>query len=434
MGGGKTYTTLSVIDTLALSGECRRVLVLAPLRVARYVWPEQSGLWTPHLRCQFIGGAPQFNESHFSADIQTLNYEALPRLIARFSAGGWPYDMIVCDEAQRLRGFRGSFQKHPKTGRVYLRTGGTERASALAKAAWRSPRFLELSGTPAPKNLHPLWAQAWFIDGGRRLGATFSAFERRWFVPSWNGYGTELRDPNAGTEIMDRVSDIFMSISLDGDLDIKQPLVNDIVVPLPESARNQYQRMKSALRTQVAAGEITAANAAVRSIKLLQLANGAVYDDTGAWHESHSAKLDALDSIVEEAAGVPILCVYAWEHDLLRLKKRFPQGRSLLTDEDLRAFKAGECPLGFIHPASGGHGLNLADNCWTVVIFGLTWDTELLLQVLERVGPARQAQLGREQVVVIHRIQAEGTIDQAVIERTGANVSVQEALLRHVQA
>ncbi len=437
MGGGKTYTALAVIDTLLELGEVSKVLIVAPLRVARMVWPEQSAQWTPHNRCRFIGGVGRdirLSAMRDPAPMHSINYEQLPWLTNVFENAAWSYDMIVCDEAQRLRGFRGSFQTNAQ-GTTFLRRGGTDRSSALARAAWRARHFLELSGTPSTNGLTPLWAQTWFLDGGQRLGRTYSAFERRWFAPNWNGYGVRLRDDKAGEEIHQRVSDLFLSVSLESELDMKEPLINDVMVELPADARRQYDSMFRHLRSSMAEGvAIKAANRAVAVGKLLQIANGAVYDSESDWHEVHSEKLDAVESILEESAGAPIMCVYNWRHDLQRLMKRFPQGRELRSDDALSAFKAGQVPIGFIHPDSAGHGLNLADNCCTAVMFGQTWNTESTLQVLERIGPARQAQLGLGRVVTIHRILAKDTMDSAVIARGKTNISVQQALMDYMEA
>ena len=417
MGGGKTVTTLTALDHLSLLEDVFPVLVLAPLRVARSTWPEEVRKWPhlQHLRVSVITGTPKQRERALAkdADIYCTNYDNLVWLRKELG-DAWPFKTVVADEFTRLKSFR-------------LRQGGS-RARALGQVAHSHvSRFIGLTGTPAPNGVKDLWGQIWFLDEGQRLGRTFSAFETRWFRKGYDGYSLVPYD-HTQAEVEERLKDICLTVT---GLDVDEPIVNPLYVDLPPAARKVYDAMEVEMFAVLNDEGVEAANAAVRTQKCLQLANGALYtDEAGNWEEAHAAKLDALESIVEEANGASVLVAYNFKHDLQRLQARFRQGRVLDADPDtIKQWNAGKIPLLFAHPASAGHGLNLADGGNIIAFFGVNWNLEEHMQIIERIGPMRQKQAGHDRPVFIYPILARGTVDDLVMERLSSKRSIQEVLL-----
>jgi SNF2 family DNA or RNA helicase len=392
-------------------------LILAPLRVARSTWPDEIKKWShlSHLRVSVISGTPKQREraARADADIFTTNYDNLVWL-RKFFGDDWPFRTVIADEATRLKSFR-------------LRQGGS-RARALGQVAHSHvSRFIGLTGTPAPNGVKDLWGQVWFLDQGERLGRTFSAFEQRWFRKGYDGYSLVPYD-HTQEEVEGRLKDICLTVT---GLDVDEPIVNPIYVDLPPMARKVYDAMEKEMFAVLNEEGVEAANAAVRTQKCLQLANGALYiDDAGNWEEAHAAKLEALESIVEEANGAPVLVAYNFKHDLQRLQSRFRQGRVLDADPDtIKQWNAGQIPLLFAHPASAGHGLNLADGGNILAFFGVNWNLEEHLQIIERIGPLRQKQAGYDRPVFVYPTLARRTMDDLVMERLSSKRSVQDVLL-----
>lgn len=427
MGTGKTVSTLTALDALSLVDDAFPALVLAPLRVASSTWPDEVKKWTHlhHFQVEVAaGGLEPMREAlrHKGADVVTMNYDNVPALVEHLGSK-WPFKTVIADESTRLKGFR-------------LRQGGV-RAQALGKVAHkRVSRWVNLTGTPAPNGLRDLWGQAWFLDGGQRLGRTYSAFENRWFQSKQVGSSSFARQliPLAHTqgEIEERLRDLTITVRAEDYLDLPPLIENTIEVDLPEKARRHYRELEREMFTVLSGGdEVEAFSAAAKTMKCLQAANGALYvDDKGSWKELHDAKLDALASVVEEAAGNPVLVAYHFKSDLARLLRAFPQGRALDTDpRTISEWNAGRIPVLFAHPASAGHGLNLQDGGNTLVFFGLNWNLEEHEQIIERIGPTRQAQAGHNRKVYVHRIVARGTVDELVLERLQSKASVQQVLL-----
>lgn len=422
MGLGKTVSTLTALDHLMLA-EGGPVLVLAPLRVAQSTWPDEARKWDHlrHLKVVPIVGSQADREYALrqAADVFTMNYENIPWLVERIGHR-WPFRIVVADESTRLKSFR-------------LRQGG-KRAQALAKVAWAHvEHFIQLTGTPSPNGMIDLWGQAWFLDKGHRLGKSFGAFTSRWFqtIPTPDGFGMLKPHAHAQKEIEGRLADICFAIRPEDHFDLRKPIVNHVYVDLPPAARKAYDEMQREMFAEFEGHEIEAVTAAARTIKCLQLANGAAYtDDAGGWAEVHRAKIDALDSIVEEAAGAPVLVAYHFKSDLARLKRAFPQGRELDKDpKTIRDWNDGKIPLLFAHPASAGHGLNLQDGGNILAFFAHWWDLEQHQQIVERIGPVRQLQAGHDRPVFIHHILARGTVDELVLQRIQTKRSVQDILL-----
>lgn len=424
MGLGKTVATLTAIDNLSLVEEVYPMLVIAPLRVARTTWPDEvsSPKWPHlnHLRVSCVLGTPKERVAALAvdADIYTINYDLLEWLSNMVEESGqeWPFKTIVADEFTKLKGYR-------------LRQGSV-RAKALAKHAHKSERFIGLSGTPAPNGLVDLWGQIHFLDKGERLSRTFSGFTNRWFRTGYNGFGL-IPNESAQREIEARISDICLSLNAADHFDLHEPIVNVIEVDLPPRAQDLYDDMERAMFIELDGVEVEAFNSASKTIKCLQIANGASYlDDKGTYSVVHDAKLDALESVIEEAGGMPVLVAYHFKSDLERLQKRFPKGRHLDANEKtIKDFNAGSIPILFAHPASAGHGLSLQHGSNIIAFFGLWWDLEQHMQIIERIGPTRQAQSGYNRPVFIHYITAKNTVDQVVLDRIRTKRSVQELLL-----
>lgn len=422
MGGGKTVTTLTALDNLSVAEDVFPALVLAPLRVARSTWPAEIQKWQHlrHLTVSVIAGTPKQRERalEVKADIYCTNYDNLVWL--REALGDeWPFKTVVADEFTRLKSFR-------------LRQGGS-RARALGQVAHTHvTRFIGLTGTPAPNGVKDLWGQQWFIDAGQRLGRTYSAFEQRWFRKGYDGYSLVPYD-HTQAEVQEALRDVCLTVN---GLDVEQPVVNPVYVDLIPSVRKAYDAMEQDMFAVFAEEGVEAANAAVKTQKLLQIANGAIYvDEDGKWEMIHNAKLDALESIIEEANGAPVLVAYNFKHDLERLKERFKRGKALDVDpKTIDRWNAGEIPILFVHPASAGHGLNLADGGNILAFFGVNWNLEEYMQVIERIGPMRQKQAGHDRPCLVYPILARDTIDEAVMERLAGKRSVQDVLLEALKA
>ena len=417
MGGGKTVSTLTALDALELVDGAYPALVLAPKRVAITTWPDEVAKWAhlQHLRVVVVTGTPRQREVALAtpADIYTMAYDNLSWLCDTLGER-WPFITVVADELTRLKSFR-------------IRQG-SKRAGALGKVAHsRVRRFIGLTGTPGANGLKDLWGQTWFLDKGERLGRTFSAFEQRWFRTGYDGFSLQPL-PHAQEEIQALLRDICLTVT---GLPVDEPIRNAIYVDLPPSVRRLYDDMEAEMFAEIGANGVEAANAAVRTQKCLQIANGAIYtDDEGHWEPVHEAKLEALESVIEEANGAPVLVAYNFKHDLERLRRRIPKARVLDADPDtIRQWNAGEIPVLFAHPASAGHGLNLADGGNILAFFGLNWSLEEHMQIIERIGPMRQKQAGFDRPVIVHYIMARNTVDDMVFDRLQSKKTVQQILL-----
>lgn len=421
MGLGKTTSTLNAIDALQMVDDTP-ALVVAPLRVAQSTWPDEVAKWRhlSHLVVVPILGdvSQRLAALHKQANIYTTNFENLPWLIAHYG-DRWPFRIVIIDEATKLKGFR-------------LRQG-SKRAAALSKVAHHLvDRFVELTGTPSPNGLQDLWGQIWFIDIGTRLGRTFDAFKRRWFQAAYDGGKGE---PHAHTqkEIQDRLRDVCLTIDAKDWFDLREPIVSNIYVDLPIRARKLYNDMEKAMFMQLDEHEVEAFSAAAKTIKCLQIANGAAYvgESNQAWEVIHDAKLQALDEIIEEANGMPVLVAYNFKSDLARLRSAFPKGRALDSNPaTITDWNAGKISPLFAHPASAGHGLNLQDGGNILVFFAHDWNLEYRLQIIERIGPTRQMQAGHDRPMFIYNIIARDTVDELVIERVESKREVQDILMQ----
>lgn len=429
MGMGKTSTCLFAIDTLKLVND-HKTLVTAPLRVAQSVWTDEAKKWDNFADLKIVpivGDAQERKEAlREPADIHTINYENIPWMVEQLR-GEWPWKNVIADEATKLKSFRLRGRGEIKS--VKKGSKGI-RARSLGKYAFSVvERFIQLSGTPSPNGLKDLWGQLWYLDRGERLGRTFSAFQQRWFTRGFDGFSIEPL-PHAFDQISNAVKDICLSLNVKDWLPVKDPIIVDVPVELPPEAKRLYKQFEREMFMEFEGTEVEAFNAAAKSIKCLQLANGAVYKDDGTFLPTHDAKLDALESVIEEAAGMPVLVAYHFKSDLARLRKRFKDGRELDKNPNtLRDWNKGKIPILFAHPASAGHGLNLQDGGNVIAFFGHWWDLEHYLQIVERIGPTRQLQSGHDRPVYIYNIRAKNTIDNLVIQSRTDKRSVQDLLM-----
>jgi SNF2 family DNA or RNA helicase len=400
MGLGKTVISLTAIaDLLFDRFEVRHVLVIAPLRVARDTWPAEIEKWEHlrHLTYTVAVGTVRERRAALmaKADITIINRENLQWLI---EDSGLPfhYDMVVIDELS-------SFKNHK-----------AKRFQALMKVRPKVKRIIGLTGTPSSNGLMDLWSEFKLLDMGQRLGHFITQYRNDYFVPDKrNGqiiYSYKPL-PYAEEAIYRSISDITISMKSTDHLKMPELVSAQYEVRLSEAEAQRYIELKQQLILQLPDGEVTAANAASLTGKLVQLANGAIYSDTGDIVEFHDRKLDALEDIIEAANGKPLLVAYWFKHDLQRIKSRFPV-REIKSSKDISDWNDGSIPVAVIHPASAGHGLNLQTGGSTLVWFGLTWSLELYQQTNARLW--RQGQSAG--TVVIQHIITKGTIDERILK------------------
>ncbi len=423
MGTGKTV----VVETLIAELQSQEnTLVLAPLRVARGVWPTEVTEWEhlSSLSVASITGSPQDRLAALKtrAHIHTLNYENIEWLLNEIPARRWPFTTVVADESTRLKSFR-------------LRQGG-KRAGALATIARRATRWINLTGTPTANGLLDLWGPQWFVDYGASLGASYSAYEARWFYKEAHGGEHAKLVPFAHSQeqIADAIRPTTLSVRAKDYFDLAAPIETRVDVTLPAGARREYRRMARELYAILRDGTVNAVNAAAKSTKLLQLASGAVYLEDGSWTHVHDEKIEALRSIVSEAGGAPMVVSYSYRHELERILKAFPWARQLKTRRDEDDWNAGKIQMLVAHPDSAGHGLNLQHGGNILVYFGHTWKLEAYQQILERIGPMRQMQAGYDRPVFVYSIVAANTQDEAVLARNAGKASAMDALLDSLRA
>jgi len=420
-----------------MAGIVRKVLILAPLRVARSTWTDEANRWAcfAHLRLSVIVGDPEQRAAALAvpADIYTLNYENVPWLVDQMG-DGFDFDMIVADESVKLKNLRS-------------KQGGARAGALRDLAHTKVKRWVNLTGMAVENGLRDLWGQLWFIDAGQRLGRTFDAFESRWFMYKRKSDAFKhdravemVVMPHAQSEMQAAIKDVCLTLDPKDWFKLDAPIVNTLYVDLPPAARKNYREMERAFFTKIKNHEIETFSAAGKSQKLLQFCNGAAYLDPSveneddpkarAWVEVHEEKIQALESVVNEAGGMPILVAYHFKSDLARLKKAFPQGRHISKKTDEDDFKAGKIPVAFVHPQSIGHGVDGFQHVTNIIVFfGFWWGAGPYLQVIERIGPMRQMQAGLKRPCFVHHIAARDTIDEDVIECLNSKRSVSDILI-----
>ena len=423
MGLGKTSITLTAIhDLLSDSFEVRRVLVVAPLRVARETWSAEIEKWE-HLQdlvySVAVGSEAERKAALLrQADIYIINRENLGWLIEE-SGVPFDFDMVVIDELS-------SFKNH-----------GTKRFKALLKVRPKVKRIVGLTGTPASNGLMDLWAEFCILDMGKRLGRFIGQYRATYFQPDKRN-GMVIYSykplPYAEEAIYNAISDITISMKANDHLRMPELVSSEYTVRLSDAETQKYNALKKELVLSLGASEVTAANAASLSGKLCQMANGAIYDDGGEAIRIHDRKLEALEDIIEAANGKPILVAYWFKHDLARIAKRLRElhipFRQLDGIDSIRGWNSGEIPVALIHPASAGHGLNLQSGGSTLVWFGLTWSLELYQQTVARLW--RQGQTSA--TVVVQHIITKDTMDERIMNALRTKDKTQSALIEAVKA
>lgn len=417
MGLGKTVITLTAIKNLMYdSFEVKKVLVIAPLRVARDTWPNEIEKWNhlQALRYSVVVGNQMERQSALKQEVEIyiINRENVTWLIEK---SGYPFDfdMVIIDELS-------SFKSH-----------AAKRFKSLLKVRPFIKRIVGLTGTPSSNGLMDLWAQFRILDKGERLGRFITHYRQRYFDPDQrNGmviYSYKPK-PEAEEAIYNQIEDITVSMNAEDYLDMPDFITNEVVVRLSDKERKVYDEMRKEMIVEVKDKEIDAINAASLSNKLLQMASGSVYDERKESVWLHDRKLDALEDLVEAANGKPLLVVYWFKHDLTRITQRFDV-KVLKTQKDFQDWNKGLIPIALIHPASAGHGLNLQAGGSTLVWFSLTWSLELYQQT-----NARLYRQGQKESVVVHHIITEDTIDEDVMKALRLKDKFQNQLMEAVKA
>ncbi|HGC9052108.1 TPA: SNF2-related protein [Streptococcus agalactiae] len=424
MGMGKTATTLSAINELMFDRyEVSKVLVIAPLRVANTVWSDEIEQWEElrHLRYAKIVGTPKQRRAALEqdADIYIVNRENLPWLVEQCSPY-FKWDMVVIDELSSFKSWQSKRFKAFMVMRPYMK------------------RVVGLTGTPSSNGLMDLFAEFKVIDGGERLGRFIGEYRSRYFREgARNGQVVYNYLPMdyAECQIYDKIDDITISMKAMDYLEMPELISTKKVVHLTDKEKSDYKQFKKDyVLADLENGEVTAANAASLSNKLLQMANGAVYSNDHQVVSLHDQKLDALEDIIEAANGEPVLVAYWFKHDVQRIEERLVKlkvkGTILKTEEDIHEWNKGKISVGLLHPASAGHGLNLQKGGHHLVWFGLIWSLELYQQTNARLW--RQGQ--QADTVVIQHIVTQGTIDEEILKALESKDAQQSRLIEAVKA
>lgn len=396
--------------------EIRKVLIIAPLRVASQTWPAEIKKWD-HLNGLSYSVAvgtekDRINALMKRATIYIINRENVDWLVNK-SGIPFDFDMLVIDELSSFKSY------------------SAKRFKSLLKVRPSVKRIVGLTGTPSSNGLMDLWAEFRVLDLGQRLGRYITHYRSAYFVPDKRNAEIIFSYkpmPGAEDRIYSQISDITISMKSADYLKMPECIINEVPVYLSEKEWSIYSDFRDEMVANLGDEEIDAVNAAVLSGKLLQMANGAVYDDKNKAHLIHDRKLDALEDLIEGANGKPVLVAYWYKHDLERIQKRFP-ARQIKTSKDIEDWNNGNIPIAAIHPASAGHGLNLQSGGSTLIWFGLTWSLELYQQT-----NARLYRQGQNETVVIHHIIAKDTIDEDVMLALTRKEKTQTSLIDAVKA
>ena len=417
MGLGKTITTYTAIEKLINDYiDIKKVLVIAPKRVAEDTWPTELEKWDhlETLKVSQVLGSPKERKKalEVDADIYVVTRDNVVWLVD-YLGKNWDFDTLVIDELSSFKNHSSKRFKKLKTVTPYFK------------------RVIGLTGTPAPNSYMDLWSQIYLLDRGERLGKNITAFRRRFFdIYNRGMYNDYVLKKGAKEEIDILISDICISMKAKDYLkNLKEPIVIDVKAKMNKEEFKIYKQMEKDALIQLDNEDITALSAATVSNKLLQLANGSIYDDEKNTHIIHSRKLEVLNELVEESQGENMLVFYTFKSDLERIKKEFPDAVKLEDDKDIKNWNQGKIKMLLAHPASAGHGLNLQNGGSIIVWYGLNWSLELYLQ-----ANARLQRQGQKNQVRIYRIITEKSIDERVLDAlNGKNVN-QEKLLRQLKA
>jgi len=416
-GLGKSVISLTAINDLMLDYfDVSRTLVIAPLRVANSTWPDEIKKWDhlKHLNYSVVIGSEKERLDALGkpAHIYLINRENVDWLITK-SGVSWKFDMVVIDELSSFKSYQ------------------AKRFKSLLKVRPKIKRIVGLTGTPSSNGLMDLWAEFRLLDMGERLGRYITYYRQNFFVPDKRNQQMIFSyKPKEGSEkmIYSLISDITISMKSKDFLKMPECVMNEVVVSLSDKEQKLYDSLKQDMVLSLEENEIDAINAAALSNKLLQMSNGAVYNDDKESLRIHDRKLDALEDLIEGANGKPVLVAYWFKHDLEKIKDRFDV-RKIKSAKDISDWNEGKIPVALIHPASAGHGLNLQAGGSTLIWFGLTWSLELYQQT-----NARLYRQGQDSTVVIHHILTKGTIDEDVMKALKAKEKIQDALIDSVKA
>ena len=416
MGLGKTVSTLTALIDLIDQKVIKKTLIIAPLRVSNHTWPTEIANWTHTSALNYTvlsGLTPKKREAALDedTDIHIINRENVPWLVEKLGQK-WPYDCVVIDESS-------SFKSHT-----------SKRWRSLKKVYGKIDRMVQLTGTPAPNSLLELWPQFYLLDKGKRLENTRGKFLNKYCTavgnPQWNQWAVK---PDRADAIHNAVADIALVMNAEDYLKLPARIDIKVEVELPPKARSIYEQMKSDFLIAYKGGEILAVNAAVQIGKLMQIANGNVYDEDGEYVRCHREKFDALEEIID-STNDPVLIAYNFKSDLAELRLLFPDAEVIGKDPTvIDRWNAGEIPILFAHPASAGHGLNLQKGGNVIVWFGLTWSLELYQQF-----NARLHRQGQDKPVRIFHILTKDTADKAVLEALTTKKDTQDTLLSVVES
>ena len=416
-GLGKTITTLTAINELMYdSFEISKVLIIAPLRVAQSTWKEEIEKWD-HLNLLRYSIAVGDEKERLKAlkqtsDIYIINRENVDWLVTK-SGIDFNFNMLIIDELS-------SFKSHT-----------SKRFKSLLKIRPYFERVVGLTGTPSSNGLIDLWAEFRVLDLGERLGRYITHYRNEYFLPDKRNGAVIFSykpQPNAEERIYRRLADITISMKSTEYLKMPELILNELEINLDEEDQMKYKKFKKEMVMTIQEKEIDAINAASLSNKLIQLANGSIYDADKKFYEIHNKKLDKLEEIIESANGKPVLVAYWFKADKERIEKRF-KVREIKTADDIKQWNKGMIDLALIHPASAGHGLNLQSGGSTLVWFSLTWSLELYQQT-----NARLYRQGQKDTVVIHHLITKNTIDEDIMKSLKRKDKTQEALMRAVKA
>lgn len=438
-GTGKTSSTLAALDTLALvETDVFPALVVAPARVANTVWDAEAEQWTRFkgLRVSKMMGDPTQRRAGLAApaDVYVINYENLVWL--RNELGNkWPFKTVIADESTRLKGHRTHLRPHPKDpSRMVLYRGGTKGAAALASRALQTNYWVNLTGTPTPNGLSDLWGQHWMLDQGEALGRTHGQFMERYYKL---GFGSTRSQPrweildHSTDEILELVKPRTITIDAYDWFDIERPVNLDYPVKLTPKLAKQYSDMHNDSWLELDDGNTSeGVNVGSKIMKCRQISAGGLRTDDGEWQTLHGLKLDALEEIADSLNGEPLLVAYHFKHDIKLIKSRFkhaivlPSGAGQAKVE--KDWNAGKIKMLLVHPQSAGHGLNLQYGGNHLCIFTPDWNAEYYAQVVERIGPTRQAQAGLKRLTYVHHIYVAGTWDELIIKRLQGKLKLEE--------
>lgn len=423
MGLGKTVVTLTALDRLLNDYfDARRVLVIAPLRVADDTWAREVKKWDhlSHLRVsKVLGSVSQRRKAlRVDADVWVINRENVPWIVAEYGAQ-WPFDTVVIDELSSFK------------------SASSQRFRALRKVRPMMRRVIGLTGTPAPNGLMDLWSEIYLLDQGERLGKTITSYRDRYFLPGERSGHTVYswrQKKESEARIYEAIADVAVSMKTEDWLDLPPRIDREVPVPLSADARSLYSQLERDLLLPYRDADVVASTAAVLCNKLLQMASGAVYDEDRGVKWIHDAKLDVLEDLIEAANGRPVMVFYNYRHSLERIQARFAQARVLRKGtaggEDIAAWNRDQTPLLLLHPKSAGHGLNLQESsCQSVVWFDQIWSLEE-----DQQANARVHRQGQRHTVVVHRLVAQDTMDVDAVAALARKAEGQEALMQAVKA